>query len=536
MLSTEVKRLSESSFDEKEFIRFRNLIRSKSGLFFSDKKRNDLKTGVLKAFHYAGQESLDRYYSELSSGGSNSALFKTLISFMTVGETYFFRHFDVVERTVIPNLIKAHHHDRTLRIWSAGCSTGEEPYTVAMTLHNLLNKELHEWNIKIVATDININSIDYARDALYRPWSLRSINDYYKERYFTKSEGLYYLNPEIRSMVHFDYMNLVDESYPLAENFTKDLDLIFCRNVTIYFEAETTIQIINRFYNCLKDKSILAVGHAEPSSLIYDKYIAEIYPDAVIYRKDAAAKKESNYKIGIRTRRDVFEFKESNKTDSIVPSLNKLEKQIQNLGGIKFSKTDAPTPVAKPVVKVAKKKVEKIVEVDSKGERRSEWNESALFAEGLEDFGFRKFEESKKKFKEITEKNPANGRAHYMLAHIYANTDHISEAREYCKKAIEKDSLLIEAYYLLGLILKEENAFDDSIKMFKKTIYIDPDFALGYYELAVNYFKMNDTIQGQKYLVQTSRILKNKTTDERVGVLDELTVRELLMMVNMWNN
>jgi tetratricopeptide (TPR) repeat protein len=122
-----------------------------------------------------------------------------------------------------------------------------------------------------------------------------------------------------------------------------------------------------------------------------------------------------------------------------------------------------------------------------------------------------------------------------MIAHINANLDRIEDAKKYCYLAIEKDSLLIEAYYLLGLIFKEENAFDDSIKMLKKTIYINMNFVVGYYELAVNYFKLGDTVQGRKYLKQTDKALKGFDPEARVGVLDDLNARELGMMVKMWD-
>jgi len=111
-----------------------------------------------------------------------------------------------------------------------------------------------------------------------------------------------------------------------------------------------------------------------------------------------------------------------------------------------------------------------------------------LSAEGLQCGG--------KAFAELVIRYPKNARALYMVAHIKANKDLVEEAKLYCNKAIESDSLLIEAYYLLGLIFKEENAYDESIKLLKKTIYIDPNFAIGYYDLAVNYFKLGDNVQG----------------------------------------
>ncbi len=534
----------ETEFTEDDYLRFRDLIRTKSGIYFSDRKRNDLKIGVLKAFHYSDFRSLRDYYEALQSEVLNSTLFKTLVSFLTVGETYFFRHFNVIEKVILPNLIKAHLHDKTLRIWSAGCSTGEEPYTVAIVLHRLL-PDLREWRIRIAATDINVNSLQYAKDAVYRPWSLRSIDDFYKNNYFDKKDGLYYLKNKIAEMVEFDFLNLVDDSYPSSENMTKDLDLIFCRNVTIYFEAETTIGVANRFYNCLKEKSYLAVGHAEPSSLIYDAYVSEIYPDAVMYRKDSAAKKESQYKTGIRIRRDIFSTYNAQAlkaTKPITPELHVLQKHIDKLHTGSMTLPMAGEHAAGIRNKLSKKieeigllvkkdAAEKILE-----DRRNELDETALFSQGLELFEQTQFTASEKIFHELVGRNPTNGRALYMIAHISANLDQVARAKEYCHRAIEQDALLIEAYYLLGLILKEENIFDDSIKLLKKTIYIDPDFAIGYYDLAVNYFKIGDSVQGRKYLRQTEKILKKKRGDERVGILDDLTARELGMMITMWDN
>jgi chemotaxis protein methyltransferase CheR len=531
----------ETEFTEDDYVRFRDLIRMKSGIYFSDRKRNDLKIGVLKAFHYSDFRSLREYYDVLHTEVLNSPLFKTLVSFLTVGETYFFRHFDVIEKVILPTLIKAHQHDKMLRIWSAGCSTGEEPYTVAMVLHRLL-PDLREWRICISATDINVNSLQYAKDAVYRPWSLRSINNYYKENYFVKKDGLYYLKEDISSKVEFDYLNLVDDSYPLAENQTKDLDLIFCRNVTIYFEADTTIAVVNRFFNCLKEKAYLAVGHAEPSSLIYDAYVPEIYPDAVIYRKDSTEKKEFHYKTGIRIRSDIFKTyntKVLKTSKPIAPELSDLQKHIDKLH------TEAKSDGAQTKTDIRDKLSKKIEEIELLNrnaadkilkERRNELDETELFSQGLELFQQRQFVDAEKLFQELIGRNPKNGRALYMIAHINANLDQIARAKEYCHRAIEQDALLIEAYYLLGLILKEENIFEDSIKMLKKTIYIDPNFAIGYYDLAVNYFKIGDAIQGRKYLRQTERILKTKKSDERVGILDDLTSRELGMMVMMWEN
>jgi chemotaxis protein methyltransferase CheR len=527
--------ITETEFSDLDFQRFRDLIRRRSGLFFNDRRRNDLKAGVLKAFHYSSMRSLGDYYEALSMPGSD-AIFKTLVSFLTVGETYFFRHFDVIEREILPRLIRSHQHDRTIRIWSAGCSTGEEPFSVAMVLHHLL-PDIKNWNISIVATDINVNSLQYAREGVYRPWSLRSIPTLYKERYFDKNHGLYELSPAIRSMVQFDYLNLVDDCYPSDGNGTQDVDLLFCRNVTIYFEAETTIKVIDRFYRTLKDKAYLAVGHAEPSSLIYDEYETEIYPDAVIYRKDPSARRERIAKTGIRIRRD---FERALTDRSTSSAMTELTQKITRMA--KTDTVEQKTDVQRQ--KIREKLTRRTEELErhygkskeQAAERRADMTESELFDSGVKHFHNKAFAQAVEMFEQVIAQSPSNGRALYMLGHIHANLNDVGRAIEYCQRAIEQDSLLIEAYYLLGLILKEENRFDESVRHLKKAIYIDLEFAVGYYELAVNYFKRGDAATGKKYIRETMRILKKKSDDERVGIFDDLTVRELKMMCHMWEH
>lgn len=527
--------LSETEFSDWDFQRFRDHIRRRSGLFFNDRRRNDLKAGVLKAFHYSSLRSLGDYYDALCAPGSD-AMFKTLVSFLTVGETYFFRHFDVIEREILPRLIRSHQHDRAIRIWSAGCSTGEEPFSVAMVLHHLL-PEIKNWDITIMATDINVNSLQYAREGVYRPWSLRSIPASYKDRYFEKNHGLYELSPDIRTMVRFDYLNLVDDCYPSDQNGTQDIDLLFCRNVTIYFETETTIKVIDRFYRTLKDKAYLAVGHAEPSSLIYDEYETEIYSDAVIYRKDPSARRERMAKTGIRIRRD---FERALTDQAAKSAMTDLTQKITRM---------AKTDVVEQKTDVQRKKIrEKLTRrteelerhygkaKEQAAERRADMTESELFDSGVKHFHDKAFAQAVDRFEQVIAQSPANGRALYMLGHIHANLNDVGRAIDYCQRAIEKDSLLIEAYYLLGLILKEENRFDESVRNLKKAIYIDLEFAVGYYELAVNYFKRGDAATGKKHIRETLRILNKKSDEERVGVFDDLTVRELKMMCHMWEH
>ncbi|MEJ2200668.1 MAG: CheR family methyltransferase, partial [Desulfuromonadaceae bacterium] len=170
--------------------------------------------------------------------------------------------FEALQHVVIPELIKHNRSRRVLRIWSAGCSTGEEPYSLAMLL---LEKfpELVDWEVHILATDINYQALRQAREGVYGERSLRSTEADYRERYFIPVGDRFVMAPEVRNLVQFSHLNLQTGLYPSGYNGTSDVDLLFCRNVMIYFRQETNRKIIERFSRCLRPDGFLFLGQAE---------------------------------------------------------------------------------------------------------------------------------------------------------------------------------------------------------------------------------------------------------------------------------
>jgi chemotaxis protein methyltransferase CheR len=229
--------------------------------------------------------------SVLAARPESDPRWRSLIQALTVGETYFYRnqaHIKALQEHVLPQIIakKRASGSHILRIWSAGCATGEEPYSIAMLLRGLL-PDTASWSITILGTDINPEYLERARQGVYRAHSFRGETpDWLQGRWFSREGENFIIDSGIRKMASFAPLNLISEQYPAAHNGTADMDLILCRNVTIYFGRET----IKRLHQALLPGGWLIVGHSEPQPEVYDDFETRNFENAVFYQKPLAAK------------------------------------------------------------------------------------------------------------------------------------------------------------------------------------------------------------------------------------------------------
>lgn len=261
-------------------------IRRKTGLVFTDARRSELERGLRRAMERAGSASPDAYLARLDAEPQS---LDDLVAEITVGETYFFREpdqFALIRDHVLPDLLAHRGADRPLRVWSAGCATGEEPYSLAMLLRDLL-PDIETWSINILGADLNATSLARARSGLYRAWSFRSETPgNIRERWFRPAADGYELSQTIRDMVTFAPLNLVTDDYPSFATGTMNMDVIVCRNVTIYFDQAMTREVVGRFQRALTDDGWLVVGHAEPQAALYeDRFAPRNFDNAVLYQK-----------------------------------------------------------------------------------------------------------------------------------------------------------------------------------------------------------------------------------------------------------
>jgi chemotaxis protein methyltransferase CheR len=245
------------------------LVERRLGLHFPESRHGDLERGIAGASREFGFSEVEACVEWLLHTPLRRAQIETLASHLTIGETYFFREprtFSALEAQVLPELIRQRRAAATrhLRIWSAGCASGEETYSLAITLHQAL-PDLAEWRLSILGTDINPRALSRAAEGIYGDWSFRATPPWVKERYFEKvDERRYAIAPAIRTMVRFAYLNLAEDTYPALLNGTAAVDLLFCRNALLYFPPAQTARVMERFHRALVEGGWLVGGLAEP--------------------------------------------------------------------------------------------------------------------------------------------------------------------------------------------------------------------------------------------------------------------------------
>jgi len=280
--------VSDLLLNDELYVRLRDLLLARLGLHFPERRREDLAHGLSLVARERGIADMGRLYTELAAGG---AAWETVVARLTIGETYFFRNdaqFAALRERILPDLLARRAGARSLRLWSAGCATGEEPYSLAMTLASALPAEAG-WQQSVLGTDLNPLFLERAREALYGAWSFRETPDELRERFFTPEDGRWRVRPEIRRSVIFGRLNLAEPTYPALANGTAAMDLIFCRNVLIYFDTATIRAVIDRLFAALAPGGWLVVGHAEPNAAIFHQFETINAPGTVLYRKPADA-------------------------------------------------------------------------------------------------------------------------------------------------------------------------------------------------------------------------------------------------------
>ncbi|MGA2615923.1 MAG: CheR family methyltransferase [Spirochaetia bacterium] len=268
-------------------------IASRMGLHFPQERWRDLAKALASAAREQGLKDAEAYAQWLLSSALSRREIETLASHLTVGETYFFREnksFDILEEEVLPELIQLHRsRDMRLRIWSAGCCTGEEPYSVAMLLDSMI-PDLADWNVTILATDINPRFLELASTGVYGEWSFRATPLEIRQRYFSRlPNGGMKIARRIRRMVSFSLLNLAEDSYPSLVSDTNAMDLVLCRNVLMYFTPEHAARVVGNLYGALAENGWLLVAPCETSQVLFRRFTIADFPGAIFYRKSAGS-------------------------------------------------------------------------------------------------------------------------------------------------------------------------------------------------------------------------------------------------------
>ena len=248
-----------------DLVRIRDLVYQVAGIFHPDSKLPLLRERCERRIKDLHAPGLRDYFECLTIKPTRQAELIALLNEITIGETCFFRNqpqIDAVRQIILPKIIaaKANLPIRRLRIWSAGCSTGEEPYTLSMLLQEEVQHHLKGWILEILATDLNERSLAHAEKGIYGSYSTRNLDPYFREKYFQTCEDQLQVLPSVRSLVTFSRLNLSDDARMI---FMKNIDIVFCCNVLIYFDLASKRRVIQHFYNNLLPHGYLFLGHPE---------------------------------------------------------------------------------------------------------------------------------------------------------------------------------------------------------------------------------------------------------------------------------
>ncbi len=275
--------LAKPLLSDDSFRRFCALVHDVTGLSFSDASRFFVEKRLENRIEALGGMPSEEYIHFLLYDQDKDREWDRLIDLLTTNETYFMREerqLRCFQKDIVPMLLRQRPGGK-IRIWSAGCSTGEEPYSIVILLgeSGLLQKDL----VEVMATDINTRVLSRAREGVYTESSFRAVDDAFKKRWFTpEPDGRYRIRDEIRRRVTFSRFNLFDlDRYSLFSPF----DVIFCRNVIIYFDIEAKVKVMERFWDKMREGGFLLLGHSESLISITDKFKLVHLPSDLVYTK-----------------------------------------------------------------------------------------------------------------------------------------------------------------------------------------------------------------------------------------------------------
>lgn len=275
----------DHSMSDDEFLLLRDCIYEHCGMYFDKDSKYILEKRLFNRLTDLNLPSFYEYYHYLKYNRNKEQELMDIMDVLTTNETYFFREsfqLKAFSDEIIPELIKnkTARGNRSLRIWSAGCSTGEEPYTIAMILSTI--PKLAGWKIEIIGTDISQKVLQQARRAVYGKSSFRATEESDLKRFFHQQEDGYKVNDSIRELVTISHLNLFDTQ---RLNMLGKVDLIFCRNVIIYFDQAAKKRVIESFHSALYDGGFLLLGHSESLMNITTMFTLRHFKNDMIYQK-----------------------------------------------------------------------------------------------------------------------------------------------------------------------------------------------------------------------------------------------------------
>jgi chemotaxis protein methyltransferase CheR len=470
--------------------RLSEFISERMGLHFPRERWDDLGRGLAGAAREFGLADAAACADRLLSAPPSPEQLQVLASHLTIGETYFFREkqtFQALAAHVLPELIGSRRgREQRLRIWSAGCCTGEEPYSLAILLHQVL-PDLRDWQVTITATDINARFLHKAAAAVYGPWSFRDAPEGFQERYFRRTaEGRFAIIPEIKSLVTFAHLNLAEDAYPSLVTETNAMDLIFCRSVLMYFTPRQADKVIRNLHHALVQGGWLVVSPSEASHALFRQFVTVNYPGVNLYRKDDDAQREPGQPwISGALTEDVT---------SRVPETEALPAWTPPAPGVLPTEPETP-----PGTHAA--------------------------AESL--YGQGRYAEAAAMLVASFSRHAPEPPAISLLARALANQGDLAGALGWCDRWIAADKLDPAGHYLRAVVLLERGDPEQARGSLQRAVYLDPHFVLSHFALGNLARSRGRVAEARRNFANALNLLRRYRPDEALPHSEGLTAGRL---------
>jgi chemotaxis protein methyltransferase CheR len=417
-----------------------HLIESTGLAFYADRDTQlaDLINGRISDL---GLPDYSSYAEFLADGGKGATEMDALISQLTIGETYFFRdeaQFAAIRDIILPDLLDRKQASRELRIWSAGCATGAEPYSLAILLNHAMADRLAGWQIRIYATDLNRGYLAQAVEGEFREWALRSTPEEVKRACFSQAGPIFTIHPRYKQWISFHYMNLAAPEFSTPLPAGTYFDLILCRNVMIYFAPEVNRRLIGRLHDSLDDRGWLVVGTSETSAECFQDFRTVIAPEVSVYQKMALSRDQS----------DVHPEMPQPETPLPKTTLDAASAPLPPRPA-PFRQT-LPKRPAKPAPDPGPSDIEGLRQLVDCGN----WQSAAEYGQKL------------------LIQDKLNPEVHFYRALIFENLGTTDEAEQSLRRAIYLDRNFALAHYHLGLALKRDGQIRAAARSFENVLKV----------------------------------------------------------------
>lgn len=488
------------------------------GIYFPAERAHELERIISLAARESSFRKTDEFVDFLFSVPQSERI-NLLAKYLTIGETYFFREIATFE-ALKPEILNFANKNGSLDIWSAGCCTGEEPYSIAIMLKELF-PERH-FRLNITATDINYDFLKRASAGVFSNWSFRGVSDSFRKKYFLpEGNNKFKISDEIKAMVSFSFLNLAEGSYHFPHH-TGKFDIIFCRNVLMYFSEDLRIKVVNNFFELLNEGGFLALGLAEISNY-YTRQFARInYENTVLFQKK---------KILIKP-----EFPEASKrTSSAGEESFRKSKRVEETKPVKSKISGSPE--VKPLHLQPEKKTDGKTSLS--GSVPSE-EARYLFESGEYEKAINILLSNLSVPPEADPSQNKRVEAFEILIKALTSAGDAELAIDWCRKGIEENKLSARFYILLANLLNISGNIAGAIDELKKAVYLEPENFLANYYLANVYRKNNETELSRRHLNNALNILGGFDQDEVIpetegvtaGRMKEIVERQLKIINN----